>query len=120
MKHFAFHHPFSTLHGAQGRPANRDHRSIWVSAATALAAALRRPVSAAPGRAAPQAPARSAGRQQVLARPGAVRAVEPAAERSATRWERGGARAAVWIEGLVLALLIAFFGGGLLAILGGV
>lgn len=119
MKHFAFHHPFGTLHGALGRPARQDHRSIWVSAATALAAALRRPVSAAPGRAAPQAPAKAAARQQAAARPVAVQAVEPAAERSAARWERGGARAAVWIEGLVLALLIAFFGGGLFAIVGG-
>lgn len=109
MKHIALPHPLAALQGAWVRRADRSRTPVWIAVATAAPAAL--------GRAVPATPIRSARPQNVTlpARPHAAAAPDACAS-AVSRWER---RPASWIEGLTLALLIAFFGSGLIAVLVG-
>jgi hypothetical protein len=119
MKHIALHHPISALQGALGRRASRGHRSTWAAAATTVSVAVARHFPSAPSRSARPQPARAPARPSAVDLQQAASAAAAPAGTAASRWQRQGMRAVSWVEGLVLAVLIAFFGGGLAAILGG-
>ena len=110
MKHFALPHTPAALRGVRARGPNRGRWPAWFAAATAAPAVLGRPFPATPSRSA---------RPQTSSAPARLRAAVGAPANAAAHWERHHLRTVPWTEGLVLALLIAFFGGGLLAILGG-
>ena len=119
MKHIASHHRFAMLHGASRARSGRDPRSAWAAAATAASAAVKRHFQAAPSRSAPAQPASVPADAQTAECTQGVSLAAAPAEAAAARWERRGTRAIPWVEGMVLVLLIAYFGGGLAAILGG-
>jgi hypothetical protein len=108
MKHIAFHHELGSPQQSTG--------AAWLVAASS---ALERLLHGAQRREARPLAASTVGRKQPAMRMDVAHVVAPPAVSTATQWQRRGAAGVPWVEGLVLALMIAFFGVGLVAILGG-
>jgi hypothetical protein len=111
MKHIVVHHSIGALQGTLGRGASGFPRSIQAALATAAAVARRFPC----------APSRSARPDPIGAQasPEAVDRRHAASRVPATRWDGQQMRGLSRVEGLMLAVVMAYFGGGLVAILSG-
>lgn len=117
MKHIASPYPWITAPRTDVSNPGQSPTTRW-RAATGVAKALRRLASASGPNAAPKAfstgdHAPASGHAQVWP------AHPTPASRAATRWQRPHTRRVAWVERLVLVLLVAFFGGGQVAILCG-
>jgi hypothetical protein len=111
MKHIVAHHSFGTPQGTLGRGASGLPWSIRVALVKAAAVVRRFP----------SAPSRSARSDLVgvPVRPKAVDRRRAGSRVTATHWEGQEMRGLSRVEGLMLAVLMAYFGTGLVAILGG-
>jgi hypothetical protein len=117
MKHIAFPHPWITAHRtAISRPGQPP--ATPRGAKKGAAKALRR-LAAASGRAAAPTAASVVDHAPVFSHAQVLLAHPTPTTPAATRWQRPPARSVAWVERLVLVLLVAFFGGGQVAILCG-
>lgn len=117
MKHIAFHHPWISAHRTAISKPGQSPATRW-SPATGAAKALKR-LAAVSGQRAAQKAARADEHAPVSGHAQVLPAGPTPATPAATRWQRPPARSVAWVERLVLVLLVAFFGGGQVAILCG-
>jgi hypothetical protein len=118
MKPAAILHPWIAMHRIGGASARRVQGAPCPAAVTEPTAALIRSVVAAARRSSLRVP-NAFDRTPAHDRFPAATSAASAAKAATAHWRGPRAPIASWVEGLVLVLLVAFFVGGQIAILGG-